>query len=84
MLLPESLCSEHPCLLFDADGTEINRKGRPPEKVVGDGLNESHTSLFLIVSATGEVLDPIVCHDNSTFYRNTFVPDQKRVYGKGM
>ena len=68
----KALTSVHPMFLFNADKTEINRKGGAPGKVackegeqpclVVEDRSGSHVSLFLVVSATGERMDTIVFH----------------------
>ena len=63
----------HPMFLFNADETEINRKGGVPGKVATEEGKQltlpvedrtgSHVSLFLVISADGQVMNPhVVLH----------------------
>lgn len=64
------LTSVHPAFLFNADETEINRKGGAPGLVackegeqaclVVEDRTGSHVTMFLVISAVGEVMVPSV------------------------
>ena len=64
------LTTVDPAFLFNADETEINRKGGAPGKVackegeqpclVVEDRGGSHVTLFLVISAVGEVMTPTV------------------------
>ena len=63
---------QHPSLIFNADETEINRKGSAPGSVAGlvgqqpcvvvKDLTTSHVSLFLAISAAGMSAPCVVLH----------------------
>ena len=74
-----SLKDIHPRLLFNADETEINRKGYFRGKVASFGKTQpriaardrtgSHVSLFIIISAAGSLVEPaFVLHGNPEKY----------------
>ena len=75
----KALTSVHPMFLFNADETEINRKGGAPGKVATEEGKQltlpvedrtgSHVSLFLTISADGSVMDPyVVLHGGPRTY----------------
>ena len=82
----KALTSVHPLFLFNADETEINRKGGAPGKVaceedeqpcmVVEDLEGSHVSLFLVISAAGEAMDTVVIHGTPHEYLKPEIKDQ--------
>ena len=66
----KALSSVHPMFLYNADETQINRKGGAPGKVATEEGTQltlpvedrtgSHVTLFPVISAEGEVMTPYV------------------------
>ena len=71
---------QHPCLIFNASETEINRKGSAPGRFAGwigeqpcvlvKDITFSHVSLFISTPAAGMFAPCVVLHRKPNIYVN--------------